>query len=53
VGFVVYVVSGMVPEASSGAVFKSVIWFIPPVLLCAGLVVAFPQIATFLPNLLG
>jgi tripartite ATP-independent transporter DctM subunit len=53
VGFVVYVVSGMVPEASSGAVFKSVIWFILPVLLCAGLVVAFPQIATFLPNLLG
>jgi len=51
VGFVVYVVSGMVPEASSGAVFKSVIWFIPPVLLCAGLVVAFPQIATFLPSL--
>jgi tripartite ATP-independent transporter DctM subunit len=53
VGFVVYVVSGMVPEASSGGVFKSVIWFILPVLLCAGLVVAFPQIATFLPNLLG
>jgi C4-dicarboxylate transporter DctM subunit len=51
VGFVVYVVSGMVPEASSGAVFKSAIWFIPPVLLCAGLVVAFPQIATFLPSL--
>jgi tripartite ATP-independent transporter DctM subunit len=53
VGFVVYVVSGMVPEASSGGVFKSVIWFILPVLLCAGLVVAFPQIAMFLPNLLG
>jgi C4-dicarboxylate transporter DctM subunit len=53
VGFVVYVVSGMVPEASSGGVFKSVIWFILPVLLCAGLVVAFPQIATFLPHLLG
>ena len=53
VGFVVYVVSGIVPEASSGSVFKSVIWFIPPVLLCAGLVVAFPQIAMFLPNLLG
>ena len=53
VGLVVYVVSGMVPGASSGAVFKSVSWFILPVLLCAGLVVAFPQIATFLPKLLG
>jgi TRAP-type C4-dicarboxylate transport system permease large subunit len=50
---IVYVVSGMVPEASSGAVFKAAAWFILPVLLCAGLVVAFPQIATFLPNLIG
>jgi tripartite ATP-independent transporter DctM subunit len=53
VGLIVYVVSGMVPEASTGAVFRSVSWFILPVLLCAGLVVAFPQIATFLPHLLG
>jgi len=53
VGFVVYVVSGMVPGSSSGGIFKSALWFIPPVLLCTGLVVAFPQIATFLPNLIG
>jgi len=53
VGLIVYVVSGMVPEASTGAVFKAVSWFILPVLLCAGLVVAFPQIATFLPNIIG
>lgn len=52
VGLIVYVVSGMVPEASSGAVFKAVIWFVLPVLFCVGLVIAFPQIATFLPNLL-
>lgn len=53
VGLIVYVVSGMVPEASSGAIFKAVTWFILPVLLCVGLVIAFPQIATFLPHLLG
>jgi len=53
VGLIVYVVSGMVPEASTGAVFKAVSWFILPILLCAGLIVAFPQIATFLPNLIG
>jgi len=51
VGFVVYVVSSMVPEASSGAIFRSAAWFIIPVLACAGLVIAFPQIALFLPNL--
>ena len=53
VGLIVYVVSGMVLEASSGGVFKVVIWFVLPVLFCVGLVIAFPQIATFLPNLLG
>jgi len=52
VGLIVYVVSAMVPEASSGAVFKAVMWFIPPVLLCAGLVIIFPQIATFLPSII-
>jgi tripartite ATP-independent transporter DctM subunit len=51
VGLIVYVVSGMVPEASTGAVFKSVLWFVLPILFCIGLVIAFPQIATFLPNL--
>ena len=53
VGLIVYVVSGMVPEASAGAIFKAVTWFILPVLICVGLVIAFPQIATFLPHLLG
>ena len=53
VGLIVYVVSGMVPEASAGAIFKAVTWFIIPVLICVGLVIAFPQIATFLPHLLG
>jgi tripartite ATP-independent transporter DctM subunit len=53
VGLVVYIVSGMVPGASTGAIFRSAVWFILPVLICAGLVVAFPPIATFLPRLLG
>jgi tripartite ATP-independent transporter DctM subunit len=51
VGLIVYVVSGMVPEASSGGVFRAVIWFVLPVLICVGLVIAFPQIASFLPSL--
>jgi C4-dicarboxylate transporter DctM subunit len=52
VGLIVYVVSGMVPGSSSGGVFKAVAWFIIPVLLCAGLVIAFPEIATFLPSII-
>ncbi|MFP4642327.1 MAG: TRAP transporter large permease [Dehalococcoidia bacterium] len=53
VGLIVYVVSGMVPEASSGGIFKTVAWFIIPVLVCAGLAIAFPQIVMFLPDLVG
>jgi tripartite ATP-independent transporter DctM subunit len=52
VGLIVYVVTGMVPGSSIGGVFKTVSWFILPVLVCAGLVIAFPEIATFLPQLL-
>jgi len=52
VGLIVYVVTGMVPGSSLGGVFKTVSWFILPVLVCAGLIIAFPEIATFLPQLL-
>jgi C4-dicarboxylate transporter DctM subunit len=52
VGLIVYVVSASV-KVSSGKVFKAVMWFIPPVLLCAGLAIAFPEIVTFLPNAIG
>jgi tripartite ATP-independent transporter DctM subunit len=51
VGLIVYVVSGMVPGASSTGVFKEVSWFIIPAVACVILLLIFPQIATFLPDL--
>lgn len=36
-----------------GDVFRSVLWFLPIVLVFAGILIAFPQIATFLPELMG
>ena len=51
VGLVVYAVSGMVPDAPVSDIFKGVLPFIPAVLVCIALVIVFPQIAMFLPNL--
>jgi C4-dicarboxylate transporter DctM subunit len=51
VGLIVYVVSGMTGK-SSGPIFKTVSWFIIPAIACVALLIAFPQIVTFLPNLL-
>jgi tripartite ATP-independent transporter DctM subunit len=52
VGLVVYVVAGLVPEVPITRIFKSILPFIPAVLIAIGLVIAFPQIALFLPNLI-
>jgi TRAP-type C4-dicarboxylate transport system permease large subunit len=51
VGLIVYVVSGITGK-SSGPIFKTATWFIIPAILCVALIIAFPQIATFLPELL-
>jgi tripartite ATP-independent transporter DctM subunit len=52
VGLAVFVVGGMVPEVSISRIFKGVAPFIPAILVSCALVVVFPQIALFLPNLL-
>lgn len=53
VGLIVYIVGGMVPEVPVDKIFRQVAPFVVGVLICAALVIAFPQIATFLPNLIG
>jgi len=53
VGLVVYVVAGMVPEVPVSKIFKGVMPFVPAVLACIALIIVFPQIATFLPDLMA
>lgn len=52
VGLNVFVLKGAVADASLDEIFKSVIWYIVVELLVVGLMIAFPQIVMFLPNMM-
>ena len=52
VGATSFVVGGMAQEVSLEEVFKGVSFFMPAYLLCILVLLAFPQIVTFLPNLM-
>jgi len=51
VGVCVFVVKGLVPEIPIGDIFKGVSYFFVACLLILIILVAFPQVATFLPSL--
>jgi tripartite ATP-independent transporter DctM subunit len=51
VGICVYVVSGMNKDIPMGTIFTGVLWFIPAYILTIALMIAYPQIALFLPSL--
>jgi tripartite ATP-independent transporter DctM subunit len=50
IGMNVFVVNSILPEISVWTIFKGVWPFILAMILCLGLVIAFPSIATFLPG---
>jgi len=52
VGLNVFVISGVAKDVPLYTIFRGVIPFLIPMLLCVALLTAFPQIALFLPNLL-
>lgn len=52
VGATTYVVGGMAQGVSIEEVFKGVSFFLPAYLFCILILLAFPQIVTFLPNLI-
>ncbi len=52
VGINVYVISGIAKHVPLHVIFRGIFPFLIPLFICAGLLVAFPQIALFLPNLL-
>jgi len=52
VGVNVYVVSGIVQEVPLEAIFKGAIPFLIAIILCSLILIPFPQIALFLPNLM-
>ncbi|MBU2623466.1 MAG: TRAP transporter large permease [Proteobacteria bacterium] len=52
VGATAYVVAGMAKDISLNEVFKGVIYFLPAYIVCILLLMLFPKIATFLPELI-
>nr|MBO2477565.1 C4-dicarboxylate ABC transporter permease [Bacillota bacterium] len=51
VGVNVYVIKNIYPEVPLGEIFRGVMPFLVPLFLMVGLLMAFPQLALWLPNL--
>ncbi len=52
IGMNVFVVKSVLPDVQLGAIFRGVVPYIMALLIGLGLVLIFPSIATFLPNLM-
>jgi TRAP-type C4-dicarboxylate transport system permease large subunit len=50
VGMNVFVVKGLVPDTSMGAIFRAITPFWVAMIVCVALIVAFPDIALMIPN---
>jgi tripartite ATP-independent transporter DctM subunit len=53
VGMNVFVIKGVAEDVPLGAIFRGVTPFIAAIIVAVGLVIAFPQIALWLPGVLG
>jgi len=53
VGITVFVIKGVAPEIPLYSIFRGIIPFFISMIVCVAILIAFPQIATFLPGLLG
>ena len=51
VGVNVYVIKGIAGDVPLGAIFKGTVPFLIALIIVVGILIAFPQIATFLPGL--
>lgn len=52
VGVSAYVVAGVAKDVPLGTIFRGAILFLPAMVICVIILMAFPQIALFLPNLM-
>lgn len=53
VGMNVYIIKGIVPDVPLEVIFKGVWPFLIAILVCLAILIAFPQIATFLPAMIS
>jgi C4-dicarboxylate transporter, DctM subunit len=52
VGIAVYVVKSVAPDVPLPVIFRGAIWFVPALLVCAALVLIFPELALWLPRMM-
>jgi len=52
VGINVYVIKGVAPDVPLETIFKGIFPFLIAIIICTAILIVFPQIALFLPNLL-
>ena len=52
IGINVYVIAGVAPDVPLNTIFRGVLPFIVAILICIALIMAFPQVALFLPSIL-
>lgn len=52
VGMNVYIIKGVAPEVPLETIFKGIWPFLAAIVICLAILIAFPAISTFLPNLL-
>ncbi len=52
-GMNLFILKGLMPGTSMGEIFRSVLWFILPLVISMGIFIAFPQIVLWLPNLMS
>lgn len=52
VGINVYVIKGVAPEVPLETIFRGIFPFVGAIMVCIAIIIAFPQIALYLPNLL-
>ena len=52
VGMNVYIIKGVAPEVPLEVIFKGIWPFLGALIVCLAILIAFPQIATFLPSAL-
>lgn len=52
-GMTVFIVQGVNPDVRIQAVFRGIAWFVATALVALALLIAFPQIALWLPNNIG
>jgi len=53
VGLIAFVIQGVTKDVSLGTIFKGILPFLIMDLVAVGLIIAFPQISTYLPTLMG